>query len=595
MGIIRWLLRLTVRVWAVLALVVSGVIVWRAGIATDEFGCIQFATADRNYQQAYPTVVDLHRNFAVNLPQASVPDAVITVSENAAYRIHQSYQMKRVFSIPAVASVETITTGDSINLPASVSNQSVTWSPDNSQFAYYSLDRSSGKDIYTLVMANADGSNSSTFPLTDFNQIHYLNWSPDGQYLLVADYFYAWAIRATDRQVQVIASHQNYETVDAFEWSPRGHLLAYLWGAASIIPNQIVILDLESGKRSLYARSDKHYWWNGRLLWADNLRYVAAVGWVDEHMDVANLDGVGTSLINVGSDNRSIGATWLPESDQFLYMTEKNELVAYDAAEGRYQTIARDVFDSHVERGDDNHSLIFMQRLANGKPALVKWDTRDDHFDTLITAESKWGVSRFYSLPDRTKWVVVSWENDALNIDLYDLRSGEKQRLASGLKDFTLQPVESDDDTFMFYWAIADPNSRIYTQIGWDVYDLSGKRQYQFQGDATVLKGAYDARYFVPLWSPDRRYAVFAGTDPDVFKGLIVVSSDGQRAWQITEPVWKVDAAHIRWSPDSSKVAIPATIQGASHVLVYTADGKLLAKPKITLSTDYLQWTTCDM
>jgi Tol biopolymer transport system component len=305
---------------------------------------------------------------------------------------------------------------------------------------------------------------------------------------------------------------------------------------------------------------------------------------------------VGISLRDVGGDGTSTAARWLPASDRFMYLTKKNELMAYDAAAGSYQLITSDPFNVETETIGDQQSIIFIQKQPDTTSALVKLDVRDNQVTTLLTPQPKGRVIRFHMLSDRTKLVVVLWEDELINVDLFDMNSGERQPLARGLSNFTMQRVWSDPNTFMFFWNILDKNTRQLMKAGWDMYDLAGKRQSQFQGDTTAFTGIYDGpQFFVPFWSPDHRYAVFTGIDPDVFKGLLVMSSDGQQAWQIKEPIWHIDFKHIRWSPDSSKVAFVANIGGEWIGLIYTAQGKLLAKAKMPLSADYLQWTTCDV
>ncbi len=590
MRLVWRLTRLIITLWFTLVLVMGSVMIWRLNTVTGETACLRFANSGNYQQSVYPTLLDANRSLAVSFPKRAVPDAVFTASDNGQYRIRQTFHLKRVFSIPASASVETLGTGKIINLPAAISNNSVFWSPDGSQFAYYSVDKSTAPDRFSLVLANADGSDSILIPLTDFNLIHYVSWSPDSQYLLVASYFDAWLIRAADKQIQVITGHKELETMDAFQWSPRGHLLAYLW-AETQIPNHVIILDPDSAANLRnYVRADKKYWWSGRLLWSDDLHYVAAVGWVDGLIDVVGVDGSAASLNNVGTDQQSLASMWIPATDRFIFMTTKNELTAYDAAADRYQSLATDT-GVHVETIGNEHDLIFTQKQADGTTALFKLDTRNNQQSVLMTAQAKGWLTQYYLLPSRDKALTVLWENEAIDVYLLDLKSGERRQLASGMNNFAMQSNPSDPETFMFFWM----QSRIAARMGWDIYDLTGTRRYQFQVDGASLTGLYDGGQFVPFWSPDHRYAVFTNTDPELYKGLVVASSDGQQAWQIPEAVWGVDFDHILWSADSSKVALVVNIHGAATLLVYTAGGKLLAKTKMPLSSDYFQWTTCEI
>lgn len=213
---------------------------------------------------------------------------------------------------------------------------------------------------------------------------------------MVADYFHAWLIRAADRQLQVVVPHAQNERVDALQWSLHGHLLAYLWGSTSI-PNHIVIFDPDTTTNlGNYVRPDERYWWNGRLLWSDDLRYVAAVGWVDGLIDVVGVDGSAASLNDVGLDQQSLASMWLPASDRFIYMTKDNELVTYDAKENSYQPLATGT-GVHVEAVGDKHDLIFIQKQSDGTSALVKLDTRDNHQTVLMAAQTKGWVTRFLS------------------------------------------------------------------------------------------------------------------------------------------------------------------------------------------------------
>jgi hypothetical protein len=110
-GIVCWVWRLTVGLAVMLMVLVGSVVVLGIGTKTGEAVCLQFARPSPNYQSTYLTVMDSNRGISVSLPRRSVPDAVITVSENGSYRVWQAYHLKYTFSVPYKTVVETIGTG----------------------------------------------------------------------------------------------------------------------------------------------------------------------------------------------------------------------------------------------------------------------------------------------------------------------------------------------------------------------------------------------------------------------------------------------------------------------------------------------------
>jgi Tol biopolymer transport system component len=585
--------RLTAGLCAVLTLITGSVTAANsmAPTASGTTTCLQFVTVDWNRfgQPVYPVLLDTDWDTSLAFPSLPAPVTVRTVAERAPYHVVQASRLRRIFSFPYLASVENTTTGTRVDLPSVVSNNSVLWSHDGSRLAYYSIETISQSNVYFLIVANADGSGSKTFPMPPFNQIATFSWSSDDQYLVVGDYFYTRLIRVADGVMTALVSHNGYESVSTFTWSPRGHQLAYLW-AETGIPNHVVIYDPDTRSQHKYVRHDAKYWWDGRLLWSPDMQHIAAVGRTDSNLDIVALDGSGVSLAGVGWDNKSLASTWLSTSNRFVFMNGTNELITYNVATGAYQPLVSNVFDSHVELLADQHSLIFVQRQPDNTFALMKMDMRDNSLTPLLTVPPPSLVSRFHVLSDRTKLVAFLYENNVFTIVLYDTSTDERQQLASGLNDAYMLQSWSDPSTFMYYWSVGK-NKR--DRAGWTLRDLAGKRLAQFEGDEAAFAGINDTRFFASFWSPDRRYAVFAYDDADLYKGLLVMSSDGKQVWSLDQRVWGVDLSNILWSPDSSKVAFTVNIAGKAIVRVYTADGKLIATTDKSLLPEYMHWTAC--
>lgn len=97
MGLVSRLWRLMVSLWVILVLLMVGIVEWRMSTTTGETICLQFANTDRMDQMVYPSIIDTRRGIVASLPDHVVPDAVITISENSAYRVRQYYHFKRVF------------------------------------------------------------------------------------------------------------------------------------------------------------------------------------------------------------------------------------------------------------------------------------------------------------------------------------------------------------------------------------------------------------------------------------------------------------------------------------------------------------------
>ncbi|MEP7285112.1 MAG: hypothetical protein ABI947_05010 [Chloroflexota bacterium] len=542
--------------------------------------------SSENYGVLYRNLLDTDANMSIKLGNISIFDFVKPVSVNGDHKIVTHYHFRYGWPIVSSTVVENSSAGTQSKLPKAITDNEVRWSSDGKQLAYYSQDENKAS---FLVMANADGSFSHVFPLPSMIGAVYFEWSPDNLYLVIGDYFSQALVRASDNQIQMFSPSR----VDAVQWSPQGHQLGYLFSTTMNLADQLNILNPDTGSQLKFAQPTGSYWWEGRILWSPDMRYIAVVGWDDSLIDVFGQDGSTTHIAAAGGDDTSLSANWLMDTESFIFVTDQKELIAYHADTGKYETLATNFMSRGIVLKalltSDKQGIIFAQKQGT-KNAIVKLDLQHKRLVSLMSNLDN--VLELYVVPGTVKLVAVVYTAGKVDVFIIDIETQQAQLVLTDLHSANVVRSWLDKGVISLAWSLPAGS------FGWDSYDpLTGNRFYRFLGPSEIrgINFAYFPSDIVPIWSPDHRYAVITGSNTDDNQLAFIVSSDGKFSQQIYHAnLFTFDGRHMLWSPDSSKVAVMVNIGGKWQVELYTAEGKPLAVIDNSVAPEYLAWTACE-
>jgi Tol biopolymer transport system component/imidazolonepropionase-like amidohydrolase len=428
------------------------------------------------------------------------------------------------------------------------------WSPDGKRIAFAS-DRGGNYDIWMVELAKGELEQLTRDPANDYNPA----WSPDGQRIAFA------SERAAGRGIWLIehAGDEGQRREELFD-KTKGAPAAPAWSA--------------TGAHIVYQTSDRAA--GATELWARTI----------------HAEEQSRLLSAAGEDVFPFRAAWLSDSE-FLYTADgaikranlqntQRTSVAFEAAikldRPAYARKRRD-FDSTAPRralgivapavSPDGNRVAF---TALGDLWIAERNRKPERIthDRFVETQPQWS-------PDGTRLVYVADKQDAMDIWMRDLKSGEEKLLVKTVNG-AMRPAWSPDGKQIAFFSGSSLSVRL------QVHDLaSGQSRSVFElpiQPTQVFWGAGGRSLAVPVLNPySTRFR------EGIFE-LQIVPLDGGKPRRIA-PIPHRTMSYVAPSPDGRTLAFVE--DGRLSVAALNEAGELSGKPRRVNEhlADWPSWT----